>query len=365
MEKKKIMLDMTMLKRPHTGLGQFSLYLGNYLLEMNKNNIHEDYQYDFLLHTRTKPTIFSHQNYTPRYFNIIRKNISIQLATYTFKKYDLWHTLSQQSAYFPFNTSSKIIYTIHDLNFLKEENQKFIDKKMKSMQKQVERADIITAISNYAADDVYKNFDLKGKKIEVVYNGIELKKYQNPKKPSFIADNQKFIFTIGSIMEKKNFHTLVPMMKYLPEYKLVIAGKREKKEYIYRVENEIQKNNVENQVILTGEITDEDRYWLYQNCEAFVFPSLLEGFGMPIVEALSVGKPVFSSSATSLPEVGGELVDYWHHFEPESMFEIFKNGIEKRKKDVLFAQKAIDRANEFTWKIAADKYFSLYKDMLK
>lgn len=361
MEKKKIMLDMTMLKRPHTGLGQFSLYLGNYLLEMNESN---SYEYHFLLHTRTKPTIFNKLSYTPCYFNIVRKNIPVQLATHTFKKYDIWHTLSQQSAYFPLNMNCESIYTIHDLNFLKEENQQFIDKKMKMMRKQIEKASIITAISHYAANDVAQNFDLKGKKIEVIHNGIELKTYINPKKPNFIAENQKFIFTIGSLMEKKNFHVLVPMMKYMPDYKLIIAGRREK-DYIYTIQNEIKKHQLENNVILAGEINDEDRFWLYQNCEAFVFPSLLEGFGMPIVEALSVGKPVFSSDATSLPEVGGELVDYWHNFEPENMYEVFKNGIEKRKKDALFAEKAIRRANEFTWKIAADKYFDLYQRFLK
>lgn len=359
MTKKKIIIDMTMLKRPYTGLGQFSLYLGNNLLCL-KN---DDDEYDFLLY-KTNKNIFEKDNFNAKILNKISKHTFKYTAAYLSKKYDLWHILSQQSSFFPISTQSSIIFTIHDLNILKENTNKNNTKAINLIQQRINRADIITSISDYVATDIKNNFDLKNKKIEVIHNGVEIKRYQNPKKPNFIHSHQKIIFTIGALMEKKNFHVLVKMMQYLPDYHLIIAGRKER-DYIYQIQNEISDNHLEEKVTLAGEISDEDKYWLYQNCEAFAFPSLLEGFGMPIIEALSMGKPVFCSNSTSLPEVGGEMAYYWDSFEPQYMAEIFKKGIENTKNDALFVQKAIDRANEFSWKIAAEKYLKLYERLLK
>ncbi|TAE70160.1 MAG: glycosyltransferase family 1 protein [Bacteroidetes bacterium] len=359
MKENRIMLDMTMLSNPYTGLGQFSLYLGNYLLNNNKSKN----KYDFLLTSKIDKNIFNCNEYNVKYFNFLRKKMSDIIPSLLYPNYKIWHVLSQQSQYFPSHNKFCNIFTIHDLNFLKEENDELIDRKMYFIQKRIHNSDVITTISNYAANDIKRNFNLNGKNIEIIYNGVEIKKYFRPKIPKFITKTNKIIFSIGTITEKKNFHVLIPMMKYLPEYTLVIAGKKEN-EYANKIESDISRYDLTNNVILAGEINDEDKYWLYEKCDAFVFPSLLEGFGMPIIEALSMGKPVFSSLYTSLPEIGGDIVNYWHSFQPKYMSDFFLKNLKIRNEDHFFEEKAINRAKSFSWNLAVNQYQSLYNKLL-
>jgi glycosyltransferase involved in cell wall biosynthesis len=145
----------------------------------------------------------------------------------------------------------------------------------------------------------------------------------------------------------------------------VIAGKPDDVDYVAKINQLIAENQLQDRVLLAGAISDEAKYWLYQHCEAFAFPSLLEGFGMPIIEAFSVGKPEFASALTSMPEVGGELTHYWHNFEPAHMAQIFTEGRQAMSQDTQFAQKAQARAQLFTWEQAGKRYASLYEQILK
>lgn len=345
---------MTMLKYPYTGLGQFSLYLGRELLK----NSPSEYSYDFLLYP-SKENFFEEYAYNPQKIGFLMRKLAKKGLPYTFKKYDLWHITSQQSNYFPYHTKSPVIYTIHDLNFLKEEKEDIIQKKLKKIQKQINQTTVLTAISNYTAEDVKKNFDLGGKTIQIIHNGVEIAHYSQTTRPTYIPADKPFLFTIGMIVAKKNFQVLIPMMKYLPTLNLVIAGK-DNDNYTEKLKQDAKEAGVEDRVLLVGEVSNEDKYWLYQNCQAFVFPSLLEGFGMPIIEALSLGKPVFSSTATSLPEVGGKVAKYWHNFEPEYMANTFMQSMQEINQDAHFAEVAKLHAATFTWKEAGRKYLDLY-----
>lgn len=91
------------------------------------------------------------------------------------------------------------------------------------MQKHVDRASVVTAISQYTADIVKQNVDLKGKEIRVIYNGVERIDHIEGSKPAF-ATGRSFFFTIGQIRRKKNFHLLLDVMKEFPEYDLYICG---------------------------------------------------------------------------------------------------------------------------------------------
>lgn len=357
---KKIILDMTMLERPYTGLGQYSIYLAQYLLDNNEAN----HAYDFLMYP-TEEQFFNTQKttYKAQEITYLLRKLHKKGFHFIFKKYDIWHVLSQQTRFFPYHTNTPVIYTIHDLNFLKEESQEIIYAKLRQIQKQIDRATCITTISNYVAQDIAKNFDLKSKKIEVIYNGAEVKTFQNVPKPNFITDDSPFIFSIGALTYKKNFHSLVTMMRHLPHLKLVLAGKKEQP-YTAIIEQEITKYSLQNQVILAGEVNDQEKYWLYKNCCAFAFPSLLEGFGLPIIEALSFGKPTFSSNLTSLPEIGGTEVTYWEHFEPSYMADIFIKTMNNIEKDATYTQRAIARATQFSWQKAGKQYYDLYDKVL-
>ena len=102
---------------------------------------------------------------------------------------------------------------------------------------------------------------------------------------------------------------------------------------------------------------------MYKNCKAFVFPSLNEGFGLPVVEALHFGKPVVLSKLTSLPEIGGEEAMYLDNFLPEEIASKIQFAI---KNDTSERQKLLkNRASLFSWQKAAEQYLEMYSAVLK
>ena len=145
---------------------------------------------------------------------------------------------------------------------------------------------------------------------------------------------------------------------------MYIAGKK-KFEYAQKVQNTIKELKLEDRVVLLGEVTEAEKHFMFANCTAFGFPSLLEGFGIPPLEAMSYGKPVFLSKKTSLPEVGGEAAFYWDNFEPKYMAQIFKkNMTEYEAHKNVFEEKLKARANFFSWDKAAKEYLKVYKQLL-
>ena len=112
-------------------------------------------------------------------------------------------------------------------------------------------------------------------------------------------------------------------------------------------------------------MSDEEKVWWYSHCDAFVFPSISEGFGLPVVEAMSLGKPVFISNLTSLPEIGGPEAFYWESFDPDIMTEVFKKGMLEYGSDRTKAERIRKWSERFSWENTARDYLKLYKDILK
>ena len=98
-------------------------------------------------------------------------------------------------------------------------------------------------------------------------------------------------------------------------------------------------------------------------CEAFLFPSIAEGFGLPVIEAMLCGKPVFCSNRTSLKEIGGEFAFFWNNFESGEMVKIFNNGLAKFK-DEDFKNRQFAYATQFTHKKNIEGYLNIYRELL-
>ena len=133
-----------------------------------------------------------------------------------------------------------------------------------------------------------------------------------------------------------------------------------------RTKNEIiceaRKFGVESRVIFTGPISENDKRWYYKNCTAFVFPSLSEGFGLPVIEAMYFGKPTILSSKSSLPEVGGEHAYYFSDFDPDGMSKVLKKSLEhyEQTKPMNLIQAW---AKTFSWEKAAKEYLEIYNTL--
>jgi glycosyltransferase involved in cell wall biosynthesis len=274
--------------------------------------------------------------------------------------YQVWHSLHQGSQYFPFRRSIPVVLTIHDLNFLHQPGRgaAYIKKSLAELQKKIDRADRVVAISNFVLEELHRNLQVNSAQTSVIYNGCNFSQLDS-EKPTRIP-NKPFLFSIGTVATKKNFHVLPSLLKG-NDYWLVIAGVTHEEDYLQKIKQEAVRYGVERRVIITGAIGDAQKQWYYQHCEAFVFPSIAEGFGMPVLEAMYFGKPVFLSTYTSLPEIGGSLAYYFTSFDPDEMRRTVEQGLQHYYQ--TSPQQALqNHALSFSWLAAARQYLSIYRD---
>jgi len=347
MKKIKVIIDIERMKHPYTGLY-------NYCENLYKNLILHQKQFLYYFFTPSKVKL-------PRGVNRINTHFWHKFYLRNNAKFKIWHITYQNSKYVP-TKGIKVVLTIHDLNFLYTDKKEIKKKKLlKHIQQLINRADYITTISNYVLQDVQKHLSIGNTPIEVIPNGVALNKFITFDKPTY-RPKAKFIFTIGTVLLKKNMHVLPRLISNLG-YELIIAGIQPDNDYIALLKKEIKSNNVEDRVTLTGSISDEEKYWYMNNCTAFVFPSISEGFGIPPIEAMQLGKPVFLSTYTSLPEIGGDLAYYFDSFDGKSMQKVFLEGMEdyevNNKKEAI-----ISWANQFNWNKATKSYMDVYKKVL-
>ncbi len=345
---KKVFIEMEKLKNLHSGLGQFCLNLGQEYRLMEPSNL------DISIYAPAKQNqIFGSQ------FKYIPSSPLHRFLPLQSKEFDIWHCVHQDSAYWPTSKKTKVILTIHDLNFLEKYGERKRQHKLTILQKKINRATAITVISKYTEKMVRQNLNLNHLPVQVIPNGNSLKVIDSAGVPDFITFSE-FIFSIGILSAKKNFHSLLPLLQHNKNLNLVLAGNK-KSSYATDLVLLAEKLGVRAQLHLPGTINDAQKYWLYKNCKAFVFPSLTEGFGLPVVEAMSLGKPVFLANRTSLPEVGGDIAFYWETFDALHMQEVFQNGM------AIFnsvqEQKSIQWAAQFSWKNAASAYLKLYSEI--
>lgn len=342
----------------YCGLGQVALNYGYYFKE-NYNAENSSYELTFLLPKKLIGIFGDEVNYISS-TNLLRKHYSL-----FFPKFDIWHSIHQLSRFKPFYSKTKQILTIHDLNYLYEQNGEKRDKTHKKIQKKVDRADVITCISEFAKSDVVNNLHLNGKECQVIYNGVEQYNHLDAVKPEMVI-KQPFLLSIGVIERKKNFHVLFDMMKKMPEKTLYIAGRVPKREKHQQYSKSIKKRIMDegiNNIVFLGAVSQEEKIWLYKNCEAFMFPSLFEGFGLPIIEALQFGKPVIANKGSSLVEIGNKHVGFIESFDGEHIEKVTLNHIESFNNSPERIQEAVDYAKSFTYKKHFKEYEKIYSQL--
>ena len=349
---KNILIDAERTNYIHTGLYHFCSHLINTLA----------------IHNRTGEYRLS--TYAPeRERGLFNKRISV-VAQYSLHKfyqpflsrYELFHSTFQGSNYFPFCSKGKILLTVHDLNFLHEgkppERQK---KYLANLEKKLNRADTVVAISEFVKHDLLEHTSISPEKIKVIYNGCNILPEAVAEIPAYIPA-KPFFFTIGTITGKKNFHVL-PAMLLRNDFELIIAGINQNAEYKAKIEATAKVMGVQDRVHIIGGISEAEKIWYLKNCTAFAFPSIAEGFGLPVIEAMHFGKPVLLSTLTSLPEIGGKEAYYFEHFDPGYMSH--------KTMEVLDDYTRNDRAKEisrwsdkFNWDETARQYLQEYEQLL-
>ena len=299
-----IFLESHNIKNPYFGFGQFNYHLIKGLYNTNISDI------DITLHAKdTEALKKEFSNYFKyKKYHSIRRYKSFRIR----KKYDLWHSLNQNTKIEPYHNIPYIL-TVHDVNFVEEDPNN--QERFNRFNYKLNRSHAITYISEFAKASTHKHFKVPDVPEYVIYNGnpileVTIPNGYTPK----ITSKTPFLFSIGEFTARKNFHTLVEMLNHLPDFNLVLSGNNATEYAQTTLINTIEKYGLKDRVIITGKIGDLDKQYYLQNCSAFVFPSLREGFGIPPIEAMRFGKPVFLSNNTSLPEIGGAHAFFWDHF---------------------------------------------------
>jgi glycosyltransferase involved in cell wall biosynthesis len=276
---------------------------------------------------------------------------------------DIWHAPFQSGRIVPMhNRRIKVLLTIHDLNCLHEDKTaKERRLSLNHTQQLIDRADAIVCISHHCKKDVLDNLDTAKTPIHVIHNGTH-QVASSPEKPKGYLPTRPFLFAMGYVNRKKNFHTLVPLLEN-NELELLVAGKLDEPDYVTAMQRDAENLGVADRLTITGPVPESDKAWYYQHCAAFMLPSLAEGFGAPVVEAMAFGKPLFLSDRTSLPEIGGDVAFYFNNFEPAHMQHILNEGLAEYQKNGL-AQRIIQRGTQFCWEEKAREYLQVYQSLL-
>jgi len=343
-----ILIDCERMKYPNTGLYTYCHELGHALLKKAGEEL------CFYLPAK----LGKHFGTTPGYL--------WQHSLHKFylphrQHFDVWHSTYQTSPYQTLNTRTRKVLTIHDLNFLHEAKSKAKQEKyMRKLQRNVNKVDHIVTISEFVKQEVLQYLDTGNKPLQVIYNGTTVHEYPDFNAPVY-KPARPFIFAIGVVLPKKNFHVLPCLLKN-NDLELVIAGQINE-EYKQKILQEAALHGVTDRIKLLGAVPADNKYWYLKNCHAFAFPSLAEGFGLPVIEAMHFGKPIFLSDKTSLPEIGGKEAYYFNSFEPESMQQVFETGMHHYQ-TTHPAQAIINRANFFNWDDTAAAYLSVYRGLI-
>lgn len=349
---KKVLIDLTVLKNINCGLGQIAY---NYARFFGENAGKLDFEVHLLLPRK----------YNGKFGQDVHYHDAYDIYTvfpFLMPEFDVWHSIHQMSRFRPSRKNTKNILTVHDINFIYEKRGLSLKKYTRKFMNRMKRADRILCISNFTKTDVLNHFptDLP---VEVIYNGVEFGVTASERKPVLpFPDDSGFIFSIGQIRQKKNFHVLLDAMKQMPEHNLVIAGEKGS-DYCNMIEQRIAAEGIRN-IFLIGTVHDSEKIWLYNHCKAFVFPSLFEGFGLPVIEAMSYGKPVVSSDKTSLKEICAGHAFVLENFEAGHIAQKIRQAIDAYDTDPCLALENQKYARSFTYAKHMGEYLNIYREML-
>lgn len=338
---------------------------GNIFNFLNRNNIEKDIE--GLNIKKNVCTLFPYGIYRK-----IWRHVPIKYNFLFRKKTDIYQFFN---FIVPPNISGKVITTIHDLTYIlypdtmDENNRRSLEQDMFHT---VRNADYIITISENSRKDIVEHLGVKESKIQVIYPGVDevYKKVSSSEEINAVKKKYnitgKYLLYLGTLEPRKNIETIIRAYNRFQKYhkediKLVLAGK---KGWLYESIFKLVKDfGIENEVIFTDYIADGDKGPLYQGAEIFLFPSLYEGFGIPVIEAMASRVPVITSNSSSLPEVAGNaaiITEPLDYKKISASIERILNEDGLREKMI---NEGIKQAEKFNWDSSAEKLKNIYYDL--
>ncbi len=350
----------------NSSTGRYVERLVTYLQEVDSTN-----QYTILV--RAKDEHF----WTPRNTNFTVKVADFDNYSFAeqtgFKKYlkklnaDLVHFCMPQQ---PIGYHGKTVTTFHDLTLIKTYNsdknwfvfhaKQLVGKKV--FKKVVEKANHLIAISKFTEIELTTFAPLAAKKTTVIYEASDVSNIA-PKK--YTLPFKQYILYVGQQSDYKNIKRLgdahqILLAKY-PDLGLVLVGK--KNASALTNEAYFESRNYKN-ILFTDFVNDNELSWLYTHTQAYVFPSLMEGFGLPGLEAMGYGIPVVSSNATCLPEVYGQAAHYFNPTDTSDIAEAIDQVLSDDTLRTRLSKAGYKQIKKYSWKKMAKETHKIYMKVL-
>lgn len=360
----------------NTGLGNYSRDTIRVLSHYYQNNKYflytpkEDKNNRLsFLDNRTNTLIHTPESLINKALKTYWRSISIVRDLFN-NKIDIYHGLSNELPLSIEKTSIKTVVTIHDLIFIRYPYLfRTIDRKIyyKKFKSACNRANKIIAVSHQTKQDIIDFFLIPEERIEVVYQGcnkvFQDKISENIKQKILEKYNlpENYLLYVGSIEARKNLLALLKALKELPEQKLIVIGNG--KAYKINCLRFISKHNLSNRVAFLNDLTLEEMAAIYQSAQLLVYPSVFEGFGIPILEALFSRIPVITSKDGCFSEAGGPATKY---INPLSVNEIKEAILEIQSSTELQKQmivKGFEYAQNFSDEKIAVNLMKVYKGL--
>ncbi len=357
-------------KRHYTGIGRYAYNLVKSLSEIDHEN-----EYD--LYLQKGP--FDTQRQIPK---IEAENFHVKIDRFkrglekTLGKIDVYHSPSPDELSVD---TGKIVVTVHDLVYKaypKGHTQETLETTQRQLEEIVNKAAKIICCSENTRRDLHKYFTVDQTKTCVIYQGVDKKEFyplddkeKQAARRRIEAQGIKdpFILFVGTVEPRKNLENLIrayTLLKSQKKFKgkLVCAGMKG-----WMNEEEIsgliERLGLKNDVVFLGYVTNEALRYFYNMAEVFVFPSFYEGFGFPIVEALSCGAAVVTSNVSSCPEIAKDAAMIVDPYKSEDIAlaieRIMADGNFKRS----LKEKALKRAQEFSFTKTAEETLKVYQEV--
>jgi glycosyltransferase involved in cell wall biosynthesis len=235
---------------------------------------------------------------------------------------------------------------------------------------------MIATVSEFSKQDIVKKVRVLASKIRVIPNGL-----REPSEPDERIDadlddrlglKDGFVLSVGGIHERKNVVRLIYAFSRLVNYrgypgKLVITGSVSGAPYQVKMKKlcdaAVRETGMENRVVFAGFIPDEELDSLMRRAAFLIYPSLYEGFGIPILEAMKVGTPVITSNLTAMPEVAGDAAVLVDPYDVGEMVSEMSRLLQNNKLREELSKKGMERASHYSWERTSEQYLELYKEV--
>ena len=317
----------------------------------------------YLLNSEYFPFVssfFSEKDFKLRNKIIGRVNRTFTDYYFARKNFDIFHPTYYERTFLSEKRLGKkpLVITVHDMinEYYGEDCLDVIAIKKEL----ILRADKVIAITENTKKDILKYIDVDANKIEVVYHGAnDLIEEQKP----ITFNNRPFILFVGARSGYKNFSNFIKAFAILAnqnkDIDVVCTGKKFTKDEISYFK-ELKIENRISQIFAT----DAELTYLYKNCCLFIFPSLYEGFGLPILESMSCGAPTLLSNSSCFPEIAGDSAIYFDGTCADSILDTISKVLTDDSLKTELRIKGYKRVKGFTWEKTAQKTLSLYKELM-